>query len=130
MSVVAWSDLEGDCDDESTVSGSFLVLIGGKSITKPRSLSTARDADFQALLASWRIPTGVAGRDKSSDLGGDRPSTALYACMSTGGGMWADHSADDSSNCGGKSSTCNTGSSTDTITGTKGEVECSGISGG
>ena len=84
--VVAWSDLEGDCDDESTVSGSFLVLIGGKSITKPRSLSTARDADFQALLASWRIPTGVAAETRAPTLvETGQAQLFMRACQLVGG---------------------------------------------
>ena len=31
--VVGWTEMEGDCDDANTVSGSLLALVGGKSAT-------------------------------------------------------------------------------------------------
>eukprot|EP00435_Cladocopium_sp_Y103_P045514 s2395_g13.t1 len=85
--VVAWADLDGDCNEANTVSGSFLALIGGKATTKPRSLSTVKDADFQALLSSWRIPTGGAAGETRAPTLVETGQAQLFirACQLVGG---------------------------------------------
>eukprot|EP00435_Cladocopium_sp_Y103_P066406 s724_g28.t1 len=84
--VLAWADMEGDGADETTIAGSFLKLIGGTLATKPRLLSTVKAADFEAILANWRIPTATPGALRAPTLVETGQATlAMRACQLVGG---------------------------------------------
>eukprot|EP00435_Cladocopium_sp_Y103_P030898 s1069_g7.t1 len=83
--VLIWTDMEGDCSDAATVSGSLLGLVGGRPDTKPRTLSTVKESDFSVLLGSWRIPReGGEGRAPTLvEIG--QAQLFLRACQLVGG---------------------------------------------
>ena len=83
---LTWADMEGDTADEASIAGSFLKLIGARATTKPRTLSTVKPADFQAILTSWRVPTGVGAETRAPTLVEIGEATlVLRACQLVGG---------------------------------------------
>ena len=83
--VLTWADMEGDGADENTVAGSFLKLIGGSLTTKPRILATVKVADFEAIVANWRIPTAPGVQRAPTLVETGQAALVLRACQLVGG---------------------------------------------
>ena len=83
--VADWAELDGDCDTPNTVAGSLLRLVGARS-SWWRTLSTVKEADYVALLANWRIPTGVGDEARAPTLvEAGQAQLLLRACQLVGG---------------------------------------------
>ena len=62
--VFAWAGMDiAQIDDEATVAGSLAKLMGIKAVTPTRVIGIIEEADYNTVLAEWKIPeAGGAGR--------------------------------------------------------------------